>query len=303
MRSTSRGSTPSTSGSSGGPAAVAIRRSAASASSSRAGLQSASAQCGGGSGQVNRKRDANSWSSAKRSGEMMRLQASSRLMAKQSMRRWPLPWPNDTACADQAGSQGARTASQCSHVGGSSRHSTTPRGLAVTASAATLSDASLTSAPFASSSCSASSAAKSSRIGAIAGDLPLEGGPTSACHSTSGSSQRDPSRTTTPAPQRPATAPRTATARHSRRARRWRWRCRNPVAPEGRQEIEGKGRNGDTRVFQQGLVDLTPAGRRCRRQRLGVMRIDRRATAGRPASGRPAGRDGHRGVMACAGPE
>ena len=127
-------------------------------------------------------------------------------MAKRSMRRWPLPCPNDTVCADQAGSHGARTASVCSHVGGSSRHSTTPRGLAVTASATALSDASVTSAPFASSSRSASSAASSSRIGAIAGDLPLDGGPTSACHSTSGSSQRGPSRTTTPAPQRAATA-------------------------------------------------------------------------------------------------
>ena len=45
----------------------------------------------------------------------------------------------------------------------------------------------------------------SRRMGASAADLPVEGSPTTACHSTSGSSHAGVTRTRTPAPHTAAT--------------------------------------------------------------------------------------------------
>ena len=155
-------------------------------------------------------------------------------------------------------------------VRGSSRHSTTPRGLAVTASATTLSEASSTTeraASSASPACSASSAASSSRIGAIAGDLPIDGGrpapatAPAARPSAARAARRRPRRRGRP-------RRRTATARHSRRAHRSRWQCRQT---QSRQKVgsrsTGKAGTAARALLEQGHVDLAPAVRRRRRQR------------------------------------
>ena len=94
---------------------------------------------------------------------------------------------------------------------GSSRHRITPRGLPETISAMVSRAVSATTTRT--SSCTRRSASiepSSLRIEASADDLPLEGSPTTACHSTIGSDQAGVTRTATPAPQRPARAASTA---------------------------------------------------------------------------------------------
>jgi hypothetical protein len=121
----------------------------------------------------------------------------------------------ETGLAAHASRQ-ALPASSANHGAGSSRHSRTPRGLAVTALATASSATSAMSVretpPASPAACSPSIVVSRWRTEASAGDLPLDEAPISACHRTSGSAQPGVTCTAAPAPQRPAAAPSTACA-------------------------------------------------------------------------------------------
>ena len=118
------------------------------------------------------------------------------------------------------------------------------------------------------------------RIEVIADDLPLDGSPTTACHSTSGSDQTGVMRT--------ATA-RAADAGESRqhclhdvvrgRAGR-RGRVAHPVAPGSGQQIERKRRNGAAPFLQDAEIHLGPT---CRGRPCGKNGTSRSGDCGRNA--------------------